>query len=89
MQYPFEFDPGFIRYQFGQCIGFHQWQIHYTCYVFDTHLGGHGTIGNDLRYLVLAIFFHHIIDHFLTAFIIEVRIDIGHRLTIGIQKTLK
>ncbi len=36
--------------------------------------------------MVLAVFVHHVIDHLLTAFIVEVRVDIGHALAIRIQE---
>jgi hypothetical protein len=39
--------------------------------------------------MVIPIFGDHIIDHFLTALITEVDIDIRHADTVGVEKTLK
>src|SRR6202012_2048218 len=56
------------------------------CYVLDAHFGGHRTIRNDLRHLVLAIFLCDIFDDPLAPFVIKVRVDIGHGLTIRVQE---
>ena len=44
---------------------------------------------NYLRHVILAVFFIHISDNFLTAIITEVNVNIGHTYTLGIQKSLK
>ena len=75
--------------QFGQRIGVGQREVECARHILDAHLGGHGAIGDDLRHLVFAIFVYHIINYFLPALIIKVRIDIGHRLPVRIEKSFE
>ena len=63
--------------------------IQHTAHIPDHTPGSQGTKSNDLHHPVLAILFHHIIDHFLAPFKAKVHVNIRHRYTLRIQKTLK
>ena len=89
MQHPLQRDARFIRDHLGQRVGFRQRQVHDPGHILDAHLGGHGAVGDDLRHLVAAVFLHDIVDHLLTTFIVEVGIDIGHGLPVGVQETFE
>ena len=86
MQYPPQFNARFIRDKLCQHIGFRQGKIKGSRNILDTHLGRHGAIGDDLSDLISTVFFYYIINYFLPSFIIEVSINIGHRLTVGIKE---
>src|SRR5690606_6514973 len=66
-----------------------EWKIQYPGNIFYTAFCGHGAISNNLCHLILSILVDYIINNFLTTFIIKVSINIGHRLSVGIQETLK
>ena len=75
--------------QFGNTIGIGQRQLQHAPCIADGRLGGHGTVGDDLRHLVLPVFVDHILDDAVTALVVEVDIDIGQRHTLRIEETLK
>ena len=50
---------------------------------------GHGTEGNDLSYMVAAVFILNILNDLGPAFVAEVNIEIGHADALGVEKTLK
>src|SRR5690606_758180 len=78
-----------VGHKLGQHIGIAQGQIEHAGDILDTAFGSHGAVGNDLSNLVFAVFFNDIIDHFLASFVVEIGIDIGHRLPVWIQETLE
>ena len=39
--------------------------------------------------MVVAIFMRNVVDDFLTAFVAEIAVDIGHRITLRVQETLE
>ena len=57
--------------------------------VADYHACRHRSERHDLHDMVLPVFAVHIIDNLLPPLIAEIYINIGHRDTLGIQKTLK
>ena len=75
--------------QFGNAIGVWQGQFQHAPGVADGGLGRHGTVGDDLCYLVLPVFVDHVPDHAVTAFVVEVDIDIRQRHTLRVEETLK
>ena len=74
----------FVWNEFDQYVCLAQGQFHYPRYVFNGRFCCHCAVGHNLRYLVFAVFFYHVINHLLAAFVVEVGINIGHRLAVWI-----
>src|SRR6185437_9049107 len=89
MEHSFQLDARSFRHELGERVGLGEGQVERPGHILDAHLGGHRTIRDDLGDLVPAVFLYHVIDHALPAFVVEVGVDIGHRLTIGVQKTFE
>jgi hypothetical protein len=89
MQQAPQLDARAFGHQFGQAVGLGQGQVHHTGHVADAALGGHAAVGDDLRHLVLAVLLHHVVDHLLAAFVVEVGVDIGHALAVRVQEALE
>ena len=58
-------------------------------YISNHRLCGHGTEGDDLRDRFSTIGICHIFDHLIAAIHTEINVKVGHRYTLGIQKSLK
>ena len=64
-------------------------QVHDPSHVPDHAPGRQGTKGDDLGHLVLSVFFHHVVDDLLAAFIAEIHVDIRHGHPLRVQEPLK
>ena len=64
-------------------------EVQCTTHVTDGTTGSHGTEGSDLGHMVGTIFPHNILDHFTTALLTEIRIEVGHGHTFGVQESLE
>ena len=82
-------DAKFHRHRF--CNRIHQRirKIQHASDIADNHARCHRTKCNDLHHFFFSIFFRYVINDFLPAFDAKVNIDIGHRDTLFIQKSLK
>lgn len=49
----------------------------------------HGAEGDDLRHMVRAVFFRHIVDDLLPAHIAEIHVDIRHAHALGVEEAFK
>ena len=77
------------RNQLGNAIDVAIGHVERASAVFDRGLGRHGVEGDDLRYLLAAIFARDVVDHFAAAVLAEVDVDIGHRHALGIQEAFE
>ena len=77
------------RHQLCHRIGLRIGEVQHSAHIADGTTGSHRTEGGDLCHMVSAVFAHHIVDHFTTAFLAKVRIKVGHTDTLGVQKTLE
>jgi hypothetical protein len=50
---------------------------------------GHGAEGDDLGYLIVAVFAGAVFEHFGAAVVAEVEVDVGHRDAARVEETLK
>ncbi len=89
IQRPVQGDIQLLRHHFGDGIHKGIRQIHDTPHIPQHAPGRQRTEGHDLRYPLLPVLSHHIIDDFLTPFHAEINIDIRHGHTLRIQETLK
>ena len=64
-------------------------QILHSSHIFYSHLGRHCAISDNMRHFFRAIFLCHILQHFRTAVIIKVHIDIRQRNSVWIKESLK
>ena len=70
-------------------IGFSIAEIQSSANITDRASCRHRTEGRNLGNMVRAVFAHNILDHFSSAFLAEVRIEVGHTDTFGVQKPLE
>jgi hypothetical protein len=63
--------------------------VHGAADIFDRGLGRHGAEGDDLRYVLAAVFLRDVVDHFAAAVHAEIDVDIGHRNALGIEEALE
>ena len=73
----------------GDLIGLGIGIAQHAAHIADHAARGHGAKGNDLAHMILPVLVRHIVDHFLTALIAEVHVDIGHADALGIEEALK
>ena len=64
-------------------------KIQYSGRVFKRSLGLDGVKGANLGDSVFTVFLVNIFDHFTTPAVVEVNIDIGHSLAVGIEETFE
>ena len=62
---------------------------HHAAHIADGVAGRHGAEGDDLRHMVGTVLAVDIVDDFLSAFVAEVHIKIGHADTFRVQKALE
>ena len=79
----------FVGHQFAESVRLREQEFLHTCHVFDGQLGGHRTVGDDVRHLLLAVFLRHPVQHASAAVVIEIHVDIGQRDAVGVQETLE
>ena len=80
----FDGDAQFCRYHLGNAVHIRIGHGQSTAHILDGRPCRHGTKGDDLGHVFLAIFSNHIIDDLLPSFVAEVDINIGHADTLGI-----
>ena len=51
--------------------------------------GGHCSERDDLTDMIASVLSCDVVDHFLTAFVTEIHVDIGHGNALGIQEPFK
>src|SRR5215217_8927427 len=77
------------RYELRNPIHFRKRNIAHTGYVAQRSFRSHGAKRDDLGNFVISIFVRAILKHFSATVIAEVKVDIWHRDTAGVKKTLK
>ena len=73
----------------GDLVGIGIGDIHDTGHIADDAAGRHGTEGDDLGHMVIAVLAADIIHHLAASGVTEVHIDIGHADTFRVQETLE
>ena len=76
-------------HQLGHHIGFSIRKVQRTANIPDSATGCHCAKSSDLRHSIRTILTHHIVNDFATAFLAEVRIEVGHTDTLGVQESLE
>ena len=82
-------DVQFIRNHLGDRIAEAVRKIHCASDIANDAPGCHGSEGDDLHHLILAILTCDIIDDFLSSLEAEVHVNIGHGYALRIQKALE
>ena len=78
-----------VWYVAHQFVHLRQRNVLNTAHILDTRLGSHGTIGDNVRHTLLAIFLSNPVKHKRTPVIIKVHIYIRQRYTVRVKETLK
>ena len=76
-------------HQLGHHVGFGIGEVQRPPHVPDGTPGGHGAEGDNLRHVVVAILFAHVVHHLAPAGVAEVHVDIGHGDAFGVQEPLE
>ena len=66
-----------LRYESGYAVALRQRQLNHTRHILEGRLRGHSAVCDDMGHFFRAVFFGHIVQHFLAAVIVEVHVDIG------------
>ena len=64
-------------------------EIQRTAHITNCATGCHSTEGSDLRHMVGTVLLHNILNDLTTALLAEVRIEVGHADTLGVEEALK
>ena len=75
--------------QLAEAVRLREQELLHARNVLDGQFGGHRTVGDDVRHLLLAVFLRHPVQHAAAAVVVEVHVDIGERNTVGVQETLE
>ena len=78
-----------IRYHLGNTVAKIVRQVQRTSYITNHAFCRHRTECDNLYNLIRAIFLTYIVDNLLPALIAKININIRHRYTLRIEKTLK
>ena len=78
-----------VLQKFCYRIGFRRSKFKHSGNVFDRHFCFHRSECDYLCNTFRTVFFNAVINYFLTSFNAEIDVEIGHRNTFGVQKTLK
>ena len=62
--------------QLGNLVGFLIGVAQHPAHIADDTARGHGSEGNDLRHMVMTVLVRHIVNHFLSALITQVDVQI-------------
>ena len=73
----------------AECIRLIQRQLLDTRHVLDGVLRRHGTVGNDMRTVLMTVLIHYPSQHLASTVIIKVGINIRKVHTVWVQETLK
>ena len=79
----------FHRHQLGNPIHLLIRHIQHSAHVTNGRTGRHGSEGNDLRHMVVAILPVHIVNDLLPPLIAEVHIKVGHTHALWVQEALE
>ncbi len=82
-------DIEYCRHQLGDFVNITVGNIEGTTDITHHPFGHHGTKGDDLGDVGLAVFLPHVVDDLFTAIDTEVDVDIGHRHSLWVKKPLK
>ena len=77
------------RDQFTDTIHLPVWHLQYAAHIAQHSPCLQTTEGDDLRYLIAAIFILNIFDHFLAAILTEIDIEIWHGQTFRIKEAFE
>ena len=72
-----------------QSVALAQRKLLYARHVLYGRLCGHGTVGDNMRHIFLAVFFRHIAQHIGASVVVEVNINIGERYTVWVKESLE
>ena len=78
-----------VRNEFCEAVRFGKRKLLYTCDIFDSRLGCHRAVRDDMSHTFGSVFFRYPAKHFPTTVIVEVGIDIGEGNSVRIQETLE
>ena len=78
-----------IWYHFSQSICLCIRHLEHPCHISNRIFSHHFAKGSNIRYPSCTIFLGTIFNHFITSSILDIRINIWHRNSIWIQKSLK
>ena len=79
-----------IGNQLGHFIDLAKRDVESTAHITDNPSGLHRTVGDNLGHMIgAAIFLPNIINDFTTPFLTEIDIEVRHRFSFDIEKTLK
>ena len=85
----FQRNAHFERNQLGQLVSQTIGLALHTCHVAHDSLGSHGAEGNDLRHGFLAVHLCHMLNDAIAAIHAEIHVEVRHRHTLRIEKTLE
>ena len=77
------------RHQFGDSIHLLIGDVQHTAHVPNGRTGRHGSEGNDLGHMVMAVLPVHIVNDLLPPFVAEVHVKVGHTHALRIQKAFE
>ncbi len=77
------------RHQLGHGVRFRIGKIQRTAHIADRTAGRHRAEGNNLRHMICAVLFHHVVNHFTAAILAEIHIDIRHADPLRVQEAFK
>src|SRR5439155_13473540 len=77
------------RHQLGQAVDVGQRNVEHTADVADRRPGCHGAEGDDLRDAVVAVLLLHVLEHALTASVVEVDVDVRHLHALEVEESLE
>ena len=78
-----------VRNHLCKAVGIGNGKAHYTCYVADGIFGCHCTKCYNLANVICAVLFVYVVDNFATAVHTKVDVEVGHGLTLWVQKALE
>ena len=85
----FIYDKRTVRNHFTKAIRLIYRQMAYSGNIFNRAFCRHSPESNNMRNMIYAIAFLYILNDLITTFIVKIHINIRHRNSLGIEKTLK
>ncbi len=79
----------FVWYQLAEAVADVQRQLLHACHVLERELRGHGSVGDDVRHVVLAVLVGDPLQHAAAPVVVEVHVDIGERDAVRVEETLE
>ena len=65
-----------IGYQFTKPVTLREGEFLHTGHILDSHLRGHGTVGDDMGHLLQTVLLRHPTEYLTAAIVIEIDVDI-------------